>query len=100
MPLTDKEWARSAVDTIRAHAINAGRDPESLGFQMMLDSPPQDEEGKAFYKNMDNIKSRIDIVQELGFDWGSLNATAIFQAGYRTVDAIIEKLSEIREAII
>ena len=99
MPLTDMDWARSAVDTIRAHAINAGRDPESLGFQMMLDSPPQDEEGKAFYKNMDNIKARIDIVEELGFDWGSLNATAIFQAGYRTVDAIIEKLSEIREVI-
>lgn len=99
MPLVDLDWARSAVDSIKEHAVRSGRNPDTLGFQMMLDSPPQDEEGKSFYKNMDNIKARIDIVQELGFGWGSINATAIFQAGYRTVDAMIDKLGKIFIAV-
>ena len=99
MPLVDTGWAKKAVATIQAYAIDTQRDPDEIGFQMMLDSPPQDAEGKNFYKNMDNIKSRIDIVQKLGFDWGSINATAIFQAGYRTVDSMIEKLGEIKRAV-
>ncbi|MCY4143709.1 MAG: LLM class F420-dependent oxidoreductase [Gammaproteobacteria bacterium] len=99
MPLTDLDWAKSAVESIKEHAVRSGRDPDALGFQMMLDSPPQDEEGKTFYKDMDKIKSRIEIVEKLGFGWGSINATAIFQAGYRTVDAMIDKLSEICSAI-
>ena len=35
----------------------------------------------------------------MGFEWISLNATAIFQAGFRSVDAMIDKLGELHGAI-
>ncbi len=99
LPLPDLETGKQAVQTIKDIASSQGRDADSLGFQMMLDAPPEDDEGKRFYQDPDKIKSRIETVQQLGFDWGSVNATAIFQAGYRTVDAMIDKLGEIRECV-
>ena len=99
MPMTDKNVAESAVATIKAHAESAGRDPSKLGFQMMLDEPPRDAAGKAFYQDMDRVKERVEIVEEIGFDWGSINATAIFQAGWRSIDSIIDKLGEVRDSI-
>ena len=35
----------------------------------------------------------------MGFDWTSVNATAIFQAGARSVDAMVEQLDLIHARI-
>jgi hypothetical protein len=35
----------------------------------------------------------------MGFGWVALNATAIFQAGARTVDAIIDALARLHDKI-
>ena len=35
----------------------------------------------------------------MGFGWVALNATAIFQAGARTVDAIIDALAGLHDKI-
>ena len=97
--LTRPEKAEKAVATIRHHAESIGRDPASIGLQQMLDVPPQDEQGKSFYKDLDLVEARAVAVQEMGFQWGTLNATAIFQSGARSVDAIIDTLDSIHDRL-
>ena len=72
-----------------------GRDPASIGMQLMLAPPPRTDADKGFYKDLDAIGERAAIVAAMGFDWASVNVTAIFQAGARSVDAMIERLGEI-----
>lgn len=97
--IQNPEKAASMVATIREHAENAGRDPDSIGLQMMLDVPPTGDDGKSFYSDLDMVVNRANAVAEMNFEWGALNATAIFQAGFRSVDAIIDKLGELHDAI-
>jgi probable F420-dependent oxidoreductase len=93
------ESARRALDKIAGYAEAAGRDPADIGLQQMLDVPPRDDTGKAFYQDLDQVTERAVAVQEMGFEWGALNATAIFQSGARSVDAIIDTLGAIHERI-
>jgi len=86
---------RAAIATIRAHAERAGRDPMAIGLQAMLAPPPRDAGGKTFYQDHDRVVRRAQDVAALGFDWIALNATAIFQAGARSVDAIVEQLDQL-----
>ncbi len=65
----------------------------------MLDRPPTDDAGRQFYKNDDHVIRRIAEVKAQGFQWGSLNAMAMFQAGYRSIDALIDKLAGMHERI-
>ena len=67
------------------HAEAAGRDPSTIGLQQMLDVPPRDKSGKGFYADLDQVEARAVAVKEMGFEWGALNATAIFQSGARSV---------------
>lgn len=97
--IQNPEKAASMVATIREHAQNADRDPDQIGMQMMLDVPPTGDAGKSFYSDLDMVVRRANAVAEMHFEWGALNATAIFQAGFRSVDAIIDKLAELHDAI-
>jgi probable F420-dependent oxidoreductase len=90
--IEDVTIAQRCIEKIHAYAEAAGRDPGEIGLQMMLDIPPRDEAGKQFYTNPDNVLRRAVLVKEAGFHWGALNATAMFQAGYRSVDALIDQL--------
>ena len=76
-----------------------GRDPDAIGMQLMLAPPPRTDADKGFYKDLDAIGERAAVVKALGFDWASVNVTAIFQAGARSVDAMIDRLGEILERI-
>lgn len=96
---TDAGAAREAVATIHRHAEAAGRDPAAIGLQQMLAVPPRDAGGKAFYADVDQVVARAEAVREMGFGWGSLNATAIFQSGARSVDAIIDTLGKLHDRI-
>jgi probable F420-dependent oxidoreductase len=91
----DAAAARSTIDEIRRHAEAAGRDPETIGLQAMLAPPPNDRGGKTFYQDHDRVARRAEEIQSWGFGWLSINATAIFQAGARGVDAIAEQLASI-----
>ena len=62
---------------------------------MMLDSPPRDEAGKRFYSDMEAIARAAGRINELGFEWVAINATAIFQSGARSLDAMIDVLGNI-----
>ncbi len=97
--ITDPAVAERCKAKIAAYAEAVGRDPASIGYQMMLDVPPRDEEGKRFYAEVERVAARAVEVKAMGFEWGALNATAIFQAGARSVDAMVDKLGAAYEAI-
>lgn len=97
--LASEDTITSALATIWAAAENAGRDPASIGLQMMMQPPPSKEEDKAYYADHDQVVRRVVRLKELGFEWVSLNATAIFQAGARSVDAMIDQLGQLHAAI-
>jgi probable F420-dependent oxidoreductase len=101
--VTDAADGRRAIDSIRRHAETAGRDPAAIGLQSMVAPPPRDAEGKRFYAEPDRVVARAVELQRMGFQWISLNATAIFQAGARSVDAMLEALGalhgRLREAV-
>jgi len=90
--VSDAEDARRALESIRRHTEAAGRDPASIGLQSMVAPPPRDAEGKRFYAEPDRVVARAAALQAMGFQWVSRNATAMFQAGARSVDAMIEGL--------
>ena len=97
--ITDPAVAAKCKAKIATYAEAAGRDPDEIGYQMMLDVPPRTEAGKRFYKEVDRVAQRAAEVKAMGFEWGALNATAIFQAGSRSVDAMIDVLGRAYEAI-
>ncbi|MEL6981744.1 MAG: hypothetical protein AAFO29_04905, partial [Actinomycetota bacterium] len=64
-----------------------------------LQPPPTKAEDKVWYADHDRVVARVDRLAELGFDWVSLNATAIFQAGARSVEAMLDELGQLHAAI-
>jgi probable F420-dependent oxidoreductase len=90
--VTDAADGRRAIDTIRRHAEAAGRDPKTIGLQSMVAPPPRDAEGKRFYAEHDRVVARAVELQDMGFHGIAINATAIFQAGARSVDAMANEL--------
>jgi probable F420-dependent oxidoreductase len=96
--LTD-EQAVTMKQSILDQAEAAGRDPASIGMQLMLAPPPRTEEDKRFYGDLDRIEERAAVVAAMGFEWTAVNATAVFQAGARSVDAMIEQLQLIHERV-
>jgi probable F420-dependent oxidoreductase len=90
--VSDAESARRAIEAIHRHAEKAGRDPASIGLQSMVAPPPRDAAGKQFYAEHDRVVARVAALGAMGFGWVSLNATAIFQAGARSVAAMTEAL--------
>lgn len=95
---SDKELT-AAKAKILAHATEAGRDPGKIGFQMMLDVPVTDDAGRTFYGDMDRIAKAAERIHKLGFEWATVNMTAIFQSGARTPEAMIDVLGQIHDRI-
>ncbi len=93
------EQALLCVEKIRHKAEEFGRGADEIGFQLMLQPPPRTDEDKVFYADLDAVAERAAVVRAMGFDWTSVNATAIFQAGARSVDAMIEQLGVIHGRI-
>ena len=99
LPIEDPTVAAKCKTKIAAYAEAAGRDPESIGYQQMLAPPPRDQDGKRFYSDTDRVVARAVDAKEMGFEWGALNATAIFQSGARSVDAMLDVLGTLHEPI-
>ena len=93
--VSDAAFAANAIDAIRRHAEHAGRDPDAIALQSMIAPPPGagDSAGKRFYADHDGVARRVVSLKEMGFGWAAVNATAIFQAGARSVDAMIDELA-------
>ena len=90
--ITDAAVAKKAIEAIHRAAEAAGRDPKSIGLQSMVASPPRDAAGKQFYTQHDQVVRRVVELKAMGFQWAALNATAIFQAGARSVAAMLDQL--------
>jgi probable F420-dependent oxidoreductase len=97
--VSDATDARRALESIRRHAEQAGRDPARIGLQSMVAPPPRDAEGKRFYAEPDRVVARCAELKAMGFEWVSLNATALFQAGARSVDAMADGLAALHGRI-
>ncbi len=97
----DNADIRRAMERIREHAAAAGRDPDALGMQMMIARPPGqgDDEARTFYADPGRVAARAAEIAELGFDWVTLNATALFQSGARSVAAMLDRLEALHERI-
>jgi len=90
---------KATVGRIVEEAEKIGRNPSEIGWQMMLQPPPRTKADTAYYANHEQVVARAEAVHELGFDWLSLNATAVFQAGARSVEAMIDELAELHTKI-
>ena len=97
--MVDDAMIRGALETIRAEAEAIDRDPDEIGLQMMLQPPPTREEDKVWYADHDRVVRRVEGLAGLGFEWVSLNATAVFQAGARSVDAMLDELGRLQAKI-
>ncbi len=97
--VADPDDARASIETISRHAVAAGRDPAAIGLQSMVAPPPRDAEGKRFYAEPDRVVARVAALQKMGFQWAAVNATAIFQAGARSIDAMIDALGALHGRI-
>ena len=97
--VSDAESARRVIESIHRHAENAGRDPRAIGLQCMVAAPPRDEDGKRFYAEPDRVVARVAGLKAMGFGWAAVNATAIFQAGARSVGAMIDALATLHARI-
>ncbi len=99
--VTDAGSAKQAIESIHRHAATAGRDPGAIGLQSMVAPPPraEDSAGKRFYADADQVVRRVAELQAMGFGWATINATAIFQAGARSVDAMSGALRLLHDRI-
>jgi probable F420-dependent oxidoreductase len=97
--IADAPTARTAMAAIRRHAEAAGRDPAAIGLHSMVATPPSSPEGKRFYAEPDRVVARVVELDAMGFQWAAINATAIFQAGARSVAAMIETLGALHGKI-
>jgi probable F420-dependent oxidoreductase len=95
----EPEPAATMLAEVRQHAHAAGRDAGAISAQMMLNMPPRSQGSKHFYRDHDAVLRRANRIAEQGFDWISLNATEVFQAGARSVDSMIESLGGLFDAI-
>ena len=92
-PLPDR------LAALRRYAEEAGRDPDTIGLQMSLSPNALDkDQRKRFYADPDLLVRRAVELKDLGFDWVALDCVPIFQLGYRSSDALIDRLGEIRRA--
>lgn len=94
LPLEDK------IAMLHEFLAEEGRDPESFPMQMSLSPDPLDKERrKRFYAETEIMHERLVQLKELGFTEVSLDCVAIFQLGYRDVNAMTDYLAEIYEAL-
>jgi probable F420-dependent oxidoreductase len=99
--VSDADFAKRAMDVIREAAASAGRDPNTIGWQSMIAPPPRagDTAGKTFYAEPARVAARVVELKEMGFDGVAVNATAIFQSGSRSVDAMLDALRAIHDRL-
>ena len=95
----DDAGTKAAIAEIHRRAEEAGRDPAGIGLQMMVSAPTGDAAAKTFYADHDRVVRRVEEIRDLGVEWASLNATAIFQAGARSVAAMVDELRRLHDRL-
>ncbi|MDE2987566.1 MAG: LLM class F420-dependent oxidoreductase [Chloroflexota bacterium] len=90
-----------AIVEVKAEAERAGRDPDALGFQCQLATPPRagDPSTREYWARTADVAATAAAAQEAGFGWAAVNVTGVFVAGARSIDAMIEQLGVLHDAI-
>ncbi len=93
--------AVAAIGTIKQAAEAAGRDPDALGFQCQLATPPRagDPSTREYWARPADVAATAAAAQEAGFDWAAVNVTGVFVAGARSIDAMVEQLAILHDVI-
>lgn len=91
--------AAGLMARIREQAESHGRDPARIGMQLSLAPFHGEQNGKGFFRDMARMADRYKELEELGLDWLSIDTVPLFQAGARSVEALLDRLTEIREAL-
>ena len=65
----------------------------------MVAPPPRDAEGKRFYAEHARVVARVAELEAMGFGGVALTATAVFQAGARSVDAMLDALGGLHDRL-
>ena len=93
-PLEDK------ISRLREYLEEEGRDAAGFPMQMSLSPDPLDKERrKRFYADTGILLERLEQLKAMGFTEVSLDCVPIFQLGYRDVNAMVDYLAEIYEAL-
>lgn len=97
----DADTTKRAMDAIKEAAVAAGREPATIGWQSTIASPPRpgDAAAKMFYADHDRVAERAVALKAMGFEWIAVNATAVFQAGARRLDAMIDALGQLHDRL-
>ncbi len=95
------ERGKEKIEQVKRYAEEAGRDPESLGFQAQISPPPrsQDPNDRTFYADADRVAATAARLKDQGFDDFAVNLTGIFLAGARTLEAMIEEAERIHDRL-
>ncbi|MCY3569511.1 MAG: LLM class F420-dependent oxidoreductase [Chloroflexi bacterium] len=90
-----------AIAEVKREAELADRDPEALGFQCQLATPPRagDPSTREYWARTSEVAATAAAAQEAGFGWAAVNVTGVFVAGARSIDAMIEQLGVLHDAI-
>ena len=95
------EAAAEAISFVREEAERNDRDPEALGYQCQLATPPRagDPSTREYWARTSEVAATAAAAQEAGFGWAAVNVTGVFVAGARSIDAMIEQLGALHDAI-
>ncbi len=92
------------LHSLHRYAEEADRNPASIGLQMLLAPDAHNrqqsrQQRKQFYLETDLMRRRLDELQTLGFDHASIDCVPLFQAGYRSSQALLDHLNDIHHAL-
>ncbi len=89
------------ISVVKRHAEKAGRDPDALGFQAQLSTPPRrNQPGSSdFYANPDEVAAAAGAAAAAGFGWATINVTGVFMAGARNGARMAESLKILHDRV-
>ncbi len=86
------------LDTIRQHAVEAGRDPKRIDFQLPL-APFASEPQENFLNDSEGVLARVFELEALGINWLSLDTASLCPEESPTADRLAGRLEALFEVL-
>lgn len=94
----DRATVEVALDRIWEHAAKAGRDPRAV--EVLMPLAPYEREGSGgFFENSHRLLARLLELEEMGFNWVSLDAASVCQNETPATDRLLGRLEELHEVL-
>ena len=75
-----------------------GEGPEAVA-QIAAPFDPDDPVGRNFHSNPEKIAAVVANAKQAGFGWAAINSIAVYVAGARNVEALLEDLEKIHDRV-